>query len=436
MGFPILPELLTLICNHLLHQDRWPPECGYRFVQQIRQVRQARRERRRNIQSFRLVCKDFAAAGLPFLTSTAYLTQYHHDLDVLSAISQHPYISKQIRTMICDDSCLSFIETSDSVEITPYGDYCIKMYDEQRSIKCQGNDLAILCAALTQLPNLRSITVTDKCNYMDDSYSTPVRGSNAWKDNGLSPRQWPKKAPPTDVWDQASSPHHTFVTVVRALSIMSHKIHELYIEGRNFGMSHRIFDASPKDFTHLCNVFTNLRKVKLAINDHSERRWEKRTVGSGLIGNLLSTANSLESLRLDSVPPEASEESCPNLTLSTGLGMKIWPYLRYFALVGFYIDEHHDFVEFLTRHRATLREVEFNRLAFGDATWIETFAEIQQSSITWDKCVAEELLDPEIEYTVESKEIVQYLREGGKNPFADLGYQRERSVTGASDVEW
>jgi hypothetical protein len=410
MGFPIPLELLSLICSHLFHKDGWLPglqDRGYRW----------------NIQSFRLVCKDFAAAGSQFLTSTVYLTQYHHDLDVLTKISQHPYIKKHIRTMICDNSCLSSYQQTFDLKSSSQGAYCNRMYDEQRRIRCQGDDLAVFCAALTRFPNLRSIKVTDDCNILRNSYNTPVRETASWKANLLWPIPWSEKAPSTDVWDQASSPHHTFVTVVRALSIMGHEIPELYIEGRYFGISHRIFHASPEDFKHLCNVFRSLRKLGLAINTHEEDLWENKTLFSGLLRSIFSSANSLESLKLDSVLNEDKFYRIPVFSLSEGLGTRIWPCLRHFSLNQFQLDSYHDLTEFCIRHRATLQEVELSCIELEHTTWIEAFAKLRKSSITWDRCITDQLFDGSMVYNVPGSLIVQYLRAGGNSPFSDPKYR-------------
>ncbi len=168
MGFPLPSELPALVCVHLFLEDPDFPEYPDRDDLISRS----------EIQSFRLVCKAFAAAGLPFLTSTAYLSSYRYNLEVLTDISQHPCVSKYIRKMICDDSRVTMNAITKTLDINSQ-EYCQKMCAEQSDIRRQGEDLAVLCAALAKLPNLRRILLTDNCNCQDGYDSTPVSRSGS-----------------------------------------------------------------------------------------------------------------------------------------------------------------------------------------------------------------------------------------------------------------
>ena len=401
-GFSLPTEILVVVCSHLFRADNWSPG-----------------SRRWAIQEFRLVCREFAAAAFQFLTSVAYLSQYDYDLEILTTLSQHPILSKNIRSMVCDDSHLSPAHRSETLDKKAVA-HLKRMQKEQKNIRRQGEDLAVFCAALTRFPNLKSITVTDGCNDIGGSYSTPVRfRSGSWDTETLWPLGWPAKVPFDHVWNQASSPYHTFITVIRGLSIMGHQIHELSVESKEYGISHRMmFDASHKDFEHLCNVFKSLLKVDLNINTHGEALWEEGTLKSGLIGAMLSKATCLESLQLSSVPSEANGYINPVLTLSEGLGDTVWPFLHRLSLNEFSIG-HRDLTGFLLRHRATLRHVQFLNLFLEGGSWSETLIELRKNSIIWDKCDMWQITDEDIDYCQCGDNIVRYLREGGDNPLAD-----------------
>ena len=180
MGFPLPSELLALVCVHLFPEDLdFLEYCPYFPESPDKDDLVSRIE----IQSFRLVCKAFAAAGSPSLTMTAYLSPYRYSLKVLTDISQHPCVSKYIRNMICDDSHLKMEAVINRPDVNSR-EYYKKMCAEQSNIRRQGEDLAVLCAALAKSPNLRSIFVTDNCNSLEEYDSTPVSRSGSL-DHGI-----------------------------------------------------------------------------------------------------------------------------------------------------------------------------------------------------------------------------------------------------------
>ena len=134
----------------------------------------------------RLVCKGFAAAGLPSLTSKVYFSTSLIRIDHLSKdphcssptleIAMHPVVSKYITTMVCEGThispCLLEFETFHdwwltlrkprvewSIE-TLYRSYRLRLAQEE-GITQKGEDRKIFWKALKNFPKLDCIKFRD-----------------------------------------------------------------------------------------------------------------------------------------------------------------------------------------------------------------------------------------------------------------------------------
>lgn len=386
-----------------------------------------------SLGNFRLVCKCFAAAGAKYLTSTVYFSKYSYDLQRLNDISQHAFISKHITNAICDDSRYSarvfddrawetlvrrYIGRTQDLRSPGYRDSYRQMYSDQLHVKEQGLDLAMFCIALSHMPNLRSITVTDDCNRRQFSRSTPVASSPSWGDAPI-PETWPSKASSKALWDQRVSPYHTFITVIRGLSLAKHEIHNLSVIGQDVGISHRIFDVSAEDTAHLINVFKDLRRLTLCITTHeAEDLWKDTLTSCNLMRNVLTRAVHLELLEF-SDQPEAVGFDSAFLNFPSLFGQVVWPCLRRFGLKGFEMLDHFGLVEFLTSHCDTLEIWLLVDVSLIYSTWATAVADLRKKGFTSGECVVEALYDRTYGdiYAISGTEVNKYLMEGGENPF-------------------
>lgn len=393
---------------------------------------------RQNLGNFRLVCKAFASAGAKYLTSTVYFSKYPYDLQRLKDISQHPAISKHIINAICDDSRYSakvfddlaweslvrrYTGNAQDPRSKEYRDIYRQIYSDQLRVKEQGLDLAMFCVALSYMPNLRSITVTDNCNGPRFSRSTPVVFSPSWRGAPI-PETWPTMASSKALWDQRVTPYHTFITVIRGLSLAKHEIHKLCVEGIDVGISHRIFDASAEDTAHLINVFKDLRQLTLCIATHeAENLWEKDSTPCNLMRKVLARAVHLESLNLND-QAEGGRFDPAFLDFSSLFGQVVWPCLRRFCLGGFEMLDHVGLVQFLMLHRDTLESLLLFDVGLIGSLWATAFADLRRKGFTCGECMLDGLYD-EVDdgdyfYSVCGMEVKRYLIEGGENPFLAL----------------
>ena len=138
-------------------------------------------------QSARLVCKGFAACGLPSLTSTVYFSTSlinrcgFPTLQQFSSptkdIAMHPVVSKYITQIVCDGTLLpnAYLALSafriwwvalgkQSTWQWPsekvHGMYVSKYAQDRRIVKL-GKDREIFCMALERFVNLKCILFTD-----------------------------------------------------------------------------------------------------------------------------------------------------------------------------------------------------------------------------------------------------------------------------------
>lgn len=217
---------------------------------------------------------------------------------------------------------------------------------------------------------------------------------------------------------------------IRSLSEMAIKLDELTIEGRENGISNRVFSpTSPKDHSHLLNVFANLRKIDITVTAHNDAC---RLDYAGL-GRVLTHATMLQSLDLRCT---CNGRRKSRLSLSRLFQDFTWPHLKHFGLQGFNMHTDADLIAFFDRHRATVDSVMLGRIflherAFGNLdafpceAWKHFFGELRKRSIKFQNlelftiydCCNSESEHPDL--TVRGgrgKRVLEYLRDGGPNP--------------------
>ncbi len=227
-----------------------------------------------------------------------------------------------------------------------------------------------------------------------------------------------------------SSPYNTFAMCIRSLSEMAIKPRELYIEGREIGISHFIFSRiSPQDYSHLCNVFANLRKISVNVNTHRDRN----ALEYAGLGRFLAHATLLQSLEL-----KCGGQSQSRLNLSQMFQDATWPYLKHFGLHDFDMDTDAELIAFFNRHRTVIESVTLQSMFLHEAdskpmgtaaceAWKHFFGELRKRSITFQTLDLWEIYDcrnwkgktPEIDLASRAdygEKVLQYLHNGGPNP--------------------
>ena len=219
---------------------------------------------------------------------------------------------------------------------------------------------------------------------------------------------------------------------IRSLSKLAFKLDELSIVGRRNAISYRIFSPNSwRNYRHLLNVSANLRKIYLDVNPHDELC----PLQFG-IGRFLTNARMLHSLDLNCVKDEALPTA--GFVLSRVFNDFKWPHLKHIGLSGFKIHTDVELIAFFERHRATLDSVSLNSiyihqnvLDFTDdipcQPWKHLFGELRKQSITFQRLALFEISDccnPGSEWPYlagradRGTRVLQYLRDGGPNPFS------------------
>lgn len=218
---------------------------------------------------------------------------------------------------------------------------------------------------------------------------------------------------------------------IRSLSSMAIKLDELSIEGKQNGISHRIFShASPSDYSHLLKVFAHLRKIIMHVNTSNDTC---RLDFAGL-GRLLTHATTLQSLDLKGTGGLRKSR----VMLSRLFKTFTWPHLKHFGLHGFSMHTDAELIAFFDRHRATLKSVALKTIflhekPFDDPNispceaWKHLFGELRKRSITFQNLVLFQIYDcrnserDDMDLAARGKhgeKVLDFLRNGGLNPLA------------------
>ncbi len=429
MGIRDLPlEILAQICREL----RWQTHPDYKDSN----------IQRKDIRSVRLVSREFAAAALPLLLKKVHFGQYNTSLETLQAVSEHNVLRHYVRTISCDDSLLAPVHLHDkawredwiSCASLPdkYNEESMKdaqlrykeIYDQMTKIIEEDEDSEVLNAALVRLPGVDKIIISDL--FVSDESEDICHKQILRK--FLSAKHRTYEPPEESLWDRASTPYRSFVTVVRALSMTEHRIRAVYISGEYSGVSHRMFSsAAPKDFDAMCNLFRNLTYLYLDINTHgNEELWEDDTGSQDALYRLLSTANLLKTLLLGSMYDFEEGVAPSTLKVSSCFGSFKWPSLRSLSLEGWTVLAE-DLFGLLHRHRDTIKRIYFDDIHLEGRTWGQLLDGIRdESAVMWTQADCERLSDAAgWDYSATEGEVTAFLREERDNPLTDYWEQRE-----------
>jgi len=364
--------------------------------------------------------RAFAKAGLRYLTTTIYLSKFNYDLSRLVEISQHPQVAPMIEKLVCDDrNFISVIQQMAGMDSAPHIDggppardeykkrnpvrlgWYLKMCRQERRMRANGVQMAVLMAALPNLPNLKEVTITDCCGRLTHPgrsavtrgriYQTLYHRKNQWTADTPAPQLWglTRWQRPSDPWDAHTTPFHGLINLIRSLSSTKHAIHTLSIQGRVIGVSHSIFGMAAQDFRHTSNVFANLRTLKLTIDD-APIPWQEDNLANGRMARVLRTAPLLECLEMSFIGIDDDEEplgdwsSGREFDIARDLGSFTWPHLRHFALINCNVQTHYGLASFLGRHSASIRSLRLEMIYFQHTYLGDFFTELRDGGVRLD----------------------------------------------------
>lgn len=363
---------------------------------------------RSDLKSIRLVSKKLNALSSPLLFTRVYASLHLKDLEVLSAISRHPILSLFVKEIVYSGVFfhLSKIKASRNVsEEEPLSQYNLERgreyyrqrVEESEMILRDREDVAIISTALSRMPNIRMVTLTNhwrptrdllgKCSWSERFLGLVDLPEGARFGGPLS-RVYPSyaKVPcglPLRIGDPKTggmSIDHGFRVMSRALSIANARVRMLSIDYFNdssrslrsrltSGISPGSFHMSPRDFVHSCNAFRYLHKVAFSLwMENTDNEWD--ILMQGNIAKLLAAAEELEALTFD------FNHTVDNIPLEKFLGSLTWPRLRSIRL--FRKEMHQEeLAGLLERHCKTLKVLCLDSVNLKSGTWLDTAEEIR-----------------------------------------------------------
>lgn len=407
-------------------------------------------ENAEDIKRARLVCHEFAAAGSRHITKTAYLSKYLYDLERLYHMSRCPHISSTISHLICDDTNFAPLfhrswtaqaaargsVTDEYISQKPLS-WLLERCEEERRVRTEEHQQAMLMQILPHMPVLKYITVTDYCGTPDQSVRKPERfrvtpflRTNDWTVDTPPPQPWSPHRLLLDPWDSKSTHYHGLVNIIRAFSLSKHTVEGLWIYGRDTGVSHLFFSMiDDDDFHHLKNVFQNLLSLAFSIETlrSAGNQWVEKTLGEGLMARCLTTATNLTSLEINFMGCENhyhdyARTRRTDFDISLGLSDMQCP-LERFILHGCTLKDHYGLTKFLGRHRHTLRPLVFGNIILVRTTWRECWEDFRAHELQleeplhlenlWDETRAS---DEIYKLTYDQGDLVEFLQDRAPNP--------------------
>ena len=394
----------------------------------------------RHIPELRLLCKSFADIGLHYLLSSYHLIFKKSSFERLLEISQHPVLSKCIKSIFYEADTLSEYDTRkeweehisdyycpDFNELSTIGDRNTGTARAQRAsrrayVKCMQGPRSSCSArqfreayscyrqcisdqremialdynaesindAIKRLPNLVSLEMS--MHYCLGSRTKCV-------ESAFSPTLY---RPCGD----HHQPDHEGVAQLRSLLFgaleSSRRIEELHCGYVDW----KFFDAEADTFARLKMAVQNLKVLELYISTNSSRddhnddsNYHQAIIEcasylkGGRLRDFLSAAPNLTQLfvEFDSDVPQSPAR------LIDVVGTTTWPSLRlvYFSLLSF---TSNDLIQFYRRHSTTLQDIGFDDIQLLQGTWQDLFPKIKDTLELQHVKISGDLCDSTAEY--------------------------------------
>ncbi|KAI0169371.1 hypothetical protein GGR52DRAFT_518848 [Hypoxylon sp. FL1284] len=299
-----------------------------------------------------------------------YPSIHREDLEVLSAISQHPTIRHAVHKVVHTGGYfgstlpVSALREAEAVQLA-YS----RRFQEQEETRKNKRDLAIITDALANIPNVRRIIVN---RYPGETKTGPLARSLPESEYG--PDVWPLRMDEGPHKDRSFD--YGFQVMCKAMSMSGREIETFVTPGpdQRFlkdGLLPTSFVCSPGDLSLVCNAFSHMRKIVISIMP----TFQLDVVMEGNIARVLASATQLEELQLRY--HFGSAIGTDPLPVAEVLGTHTWRRLRTLRLSDTIV-RMADLVEFIGRHRITLKKLQLFNMRLRDGTWQEAAQELRR----------------------------------------------------------
>ncbi|KAI9721238.1 MAG: hypothetical protein M1812_002399 [Candelaria pacifica] len=375
----------------------------------------------RAIKRVRQVCRDFAAASNQYLFHRVYVSPQELHLEILTAVSQHPVFSKYAKEIVYDCSYFDSKYTSrDALEKvfaggegccrTPRSEidryyllYC-RHYDQQEKLIEADADFKTLCEALSKMPMVSTISLIDSWERCGLSQDRGSRRGNIYHDYDLvgdldtRPYDVPlsrhvigrwrslsfEDLPQPAAWQDSNvNDVHEMEnrvrglrTVFRALSLAKHNVQTFFVDSLTTadvqGIPGVFLRMTPDYFLQVCNFFSSLRRIVLQIDFT-----DPEDLHNGNLVKILESAQLLEDLMLVVSSPEFDVPKRMDQLVGNGT----WNNLHSVDLDVEGFEGEEELVNFCSRHRKTLKNLDLRRSQRPPELWRQVLAEIRELNL-------------------------------------------------------
>ncbi|KAI0882329.1 uncharacterized protein GGS22DRAFT_196030 [Annulohypoxylon maeteangense] len=347
-----------------------------------------------DLKQLRLVSSRLNQEASAVLFQRVYASSHREDLDVLSAIANHPTLSRHPRELVYVGV---FYARDKRVECLSY----LEGLERQDEMMTSGLDVDIITSALIKLPHIRKLTFTNHWCWK----SNPPMAKNFFPDYEERPGGNTLTIPQNETLFD-----HGFKVMCRALSISGREVEELtmhYFSEKGSGHGDRdepwnsgfYFSSLPHgavEIERACNAFRSMRKIELSLSYTWDPDlpdfWEDACAG---LAKALGAATELCELTLNFNQDELEDELSPRseaneLPLTAALTAQPLPKLRTLRLRYKYM-QWEELVAVLKPLCGTVETLELASIYLINGSWRETAMELHK--LEWKKLESTNFVD-------------------------------------------
>ncbi|KAI9720415.1 MAG: hypothetical protein M1812_002921 [Candelaria pacifica] len=381
-----------------------------------------------DLKSIRLTSQIFGQVGSEFLVDKIIIAPSYRSLNAVEGISNHPLFRKHVKRIIYDISSRDFYyepaavlqglihgcgpltrearhklqQAEETSVINNHPDWMMaleglaetgvmsesfsmnrsimsehqhhqKLYENQQFIRENGLDLTAFENALSCLPNLQEVTLSDVA--WSKSFKEDIAPSILCNLRPYDHRMGELLADSFSARYRLPSVELQTL-ILGAISRYGKSILSLTSSsGNSSGLCTRLLSMPAEDMLMLCNSFAKLLTLELSFSRYGPERQDLKGLGCGNLGRLFQAAKQLEHLRLhfDGFCPH----SIKHLPLSSFIGVGSWPNLTSFRLVGMamHLSELSAFVD---RQKHTLRSIHLSQIHLTGGEWYQALDLLKQ----------------------------------------------------------
>ncbi|MCJ1473099.1 hypothetical protein MMC13_001749 [Lambiella insularis] len=476
----IPPELLSNIFRQLVAPLEFRASRHECFLD----IRDSRGASTDDIRRLRLVCKAFNYAASPYLIPTVYLSSSQRDLDILTAVSNHPVFSKHVTELVYDcrmfDQALVtdktfYIEELRRLPLYAFGEGTSltkalaresfrsysRHYHQQKETRDTNADMKCLVDAFPRMPQLAHVSVRgrSRTRFIPIHRSVLHRPDRRVTDVHMIPPQarvlWTR--------DDRTGAHNAvchkgvldFLTTISSADV-PRQIRSLSIghptDQEELRLSTELFGTDVENVGRCGRLFENLKKIQLTVRvgDDQDDTWVLPPVQQqnpddhlecqSRLKWALGFSRSLEFLhlnfrcayrrpgndvQLNHIFGKQSLFVAKIISMLTGAETDdlTFPYLHDLRLTSVRCVQS-TILNFLTRHRGVIKRLSLHDVFFMDGSWIEFIDKLKILDLELDACELGLRHRPELDYGhpryVPTGAVIQYLQGGEQHPLEEI----------------